>query len=63
MRGEEGVATVLQMLIRELQLSMRLAGCPSLRDVTRDRVRHATEVPLLGEARGHRQHQAARAKL
>lgn len=49
LRGEEGVSTVLEMLKRELQLSLRLAGCPALRDVTRERVRHETEV-LAGAA-------------
>lgn len=50
LRGEAGVAAALEMLARELRLSMRLAGCPSLREVTRDRVRHATELPLPGRA-------------
>jgi 4-hydroxymandelate oxidase len=36
--GEAGVSLVLEMLRRELDLAMALAGCPSLEAVTRDLV-------------------------
>jgi 4-hydroxymandelate oxidase len=36
--GEGGVTEVLEMLRRELDLAMALAGCPSIRDITRDLV-------------------------
>jgi 4-hydroxymandelate oxidase len=36
--GETGVTSVLEMLRRELDLAMALAGCPSIADVTRDLV-------------------------
>lgn len=36
--GEAGVQTALSILLNELRLSMALAGCASLADLTRDRV-------------------------
>lgn len=36
--GETGVQTALSILLNELRLSMALAGCASLADLTRDRV-------------------------
>ncbi|KAG9443666.1 hypothetical protein H6P81_015006 [Aristolochia fimbriata] len=38
-RGEAGVVRVMQMLKDELELTMALAGCPTLKDITR---RHVT---------------------
>lgn len=42
-RGEHGVRTVIQMLKDELELSMALAGCPSLKDIRRGQVRTERE--------------------
>jgi 4-hydroxymandelate oxidase len=36
--GREGVAAVLAMLRRELDLAMALAGCPDVAAITRDLV-------------------------
>lgn len=38
-KGEYGVRRVIEMLKDELELSMALAGCPSLKDITRSHVR------------------------
>ncbi|XP_052180641.1 peroxisomal (S)-2-hydroxyacid oxidase GLO4 [Diospyros lotus] len=38
-KGEYGVRRVIEMLKDELELTMALSGCPTLRDVTRSRVR------------------------
>ncbi|KAA0053521.1 peroxisomal (S)-2-hydroxy-acid oxidase GLO4-like [Cucumis melo var. makuwa] len=38
-KGEEGVRTVLEMLKNELETSMALSGCPSIKDITRSHVR------------------------
>jgi isopentenyl diphosphate isomerase/L-lactate dehydrogenase-like FMN-dependent dehydrogenase len=40
--GEEGVTSVLELLRRELELGLKLLGCPSPNDVTRGHVRRAT---------------------
>ncbi|XP_059639733.1 peroxisomal (S)-2-hydroxyacid oxidase GLO4-like [Cornus florida] len=37
--GEQGVRRVLDMLKDELELTMALSGCPSLKDITRNHVR------------------------
>ncbi|KAK4789972.1 hypothetical protein SAY86_017276 [Trapa natans] len=37
-KGEVGVRSVLQMLKEELELTMTLSGCPSLKDITRSHV-------------------------
>jgi (S)-2-hydroxy-acid oxidase len=36
--GEAGVKNVLKMLRNELEMTMALSGCTSLKDITRDRV-------------------------
>ncbi|CAJ2677666.1 unnamed protein product [Trifolium pratense] len=36
--GEAGVRKVLEMLHDELEITMALCGCPSLKDITRDHV-------------------------
>lgn len=36
--GEGGVTSMLELMRRELDLAMALAGCPAIRDVTRDLV-------------------------
>ena len=36
--GEAGVRKMLQMLRDELELAMALSGCPSVGEITRDRV-------------------------
>nr|XP_009390880.1 PREDICTED: peroxisomal (S)-2-hydroxy-acid oxidase GLO4 isoform X3 [Musa acuminata subsp. malaccensis] len=36
--GEHGVRSVIKMLQNELELTMALAGCPTLRDITRNHV-------------------------
>ena len=36
--GENGARAVLEMLARELDLAMALAGCPTLESITRDLV-------------------------
>lgn len=38
--GSDGVRKVLNILKDELELAMRLTGCPSLIDITRDMVIH-----------------------
>ncbi|KAG0482720.1 hypothetical protein HPP92_010804 [Vanilla planifolia] len=38
-KGEKGVIEVIQMLKNELELTMALAGCPSVKDITRNHVR------------------------
>jgi isopentenyl diphosphate isomerase/L-lactate dehydrogenase-like FMN-dependent dehydrogenase len=40
--GEEGVTRVLELLRREIELGLKLLGCPSPADVTRSHVRRAT---------------------
>ena len=40
--GEEGVTRVLEVLRREIELGLKLLGCPSPADVTRSHVRRAT---------------------
>jgi isopentenyl diphosphate isomerase/L-lactate dehydrogenase-like FMN-dependent dehydrogenase len=40
--GEQGAASVLELLRREIQLGLTLLGCPSPADVTRGHVRRAT---------------------
>ena len=37
--GEGGVRKVMKMLKDELELTMALAGCPSVQDITRSHVR------------------------
>jgi (S)-2-hydroxy-acid oxidase len=37
-RGEAGVKHVIEMLNTELELAMALCGCPSIAEITRDRV-------------------------
>ncbi|XP_010552249.1 PREDICTED: peroxisomal (S)-2-hydroxy-acid oxidase GLO4 [Tarenaya hassleriana] len=37
--GEEGVKRVIKMLKDELELTMALSGCPSIKDITRSHVR------------------------
>jgi len=39
--GEEGVARVLELLRREVELGLKLLGCPSPADVTGGHVRRA----------------------
>uniref|UniRef100_A0A2P2QC65 (S)-2-hydroxy-acid oxidase n=1 Tax=Rhizophora mucronata TaxID=61149 RepID=A0A2P2QC65_RHIMU len=38
-KGENGVRQVIEMLKNELELTMALCGCPSLKDITRSHVR------------------------
>ncbi|KAK4591423.1 hypothetical protein RGQ29_021575 [Quercus rubra] len=38
-KGEYGVRKVIQMLKDELELTMALSGCPSVKDITRSHVR------------------------
>jgi (S)-2-hydroxy-acid oxidase len=38
-KGENGVRQVIQMLKDELELTMALSGCPSVKDITRGHVR------------------------
>jgi (S)-2-hydroxy-acid oxidase len=38
-KGEYGVRRVIQMLKDELELTMALSGCPSVKDITRSHVR------------------------
>lgn len=38
-KGEYGVRRVIEMLKDELELTMALAGCPTLDDITRNHVR------------------------
>ncbi|KAL0009772.1 hypothetical protein SO802_004880 [Lithocarpus litseifolius] len=42
-KGEYGVRQVIQMLKDELQLTMALSGCPSVKDITRRHVRTERE--------------------
>ena len=42
-KGEAGVRQVIQMLKNELELTMALSGCPSLKDITRNHVRTQNE--------------------
>ena len=42
-KGEVGVKQVIQMLKNELELTMALSGCPSLKDITRSHVRTENE--------------------
>ncbi|WOK97566.1 peroxisomal (S)-2-hydroxy-acid oxidase GLO4 isoform X2 [Canna indica] len=37
-KGEDGVKRVITMLQKELELTMALAGCPTLKDITRNHV-------------------------
>ena len=38
-KGEAGVRKVMQMLKDELELTMALAGCPGVEDISRSHVR------------------------
>lgn len=38
--GEDGALEVLEMLRNELKLTMQLSGCPTVKDITPDMVRH-----------------------
>ncbi|KAE9467968.1 hypothetical protein C3L33_00099, partial [Rhododendron williamsianum] len=38
-KGEYGVRRVIEMLKAELELTMALSGCPTLKDITRSHVR------------------------
>ncbi|EEF33206.1 (S)-2-hydroxy-acid oxidase, putative [Ricinus communis] len=38
-KGEDGVRQVMKILKDELELTMALSGCPSLKDITRSHVR------------------------
>jgi len=38
-KGEAGARKVMQMLKDELELAMALAGCPSVKDISRSHVR------------------------
>ncbi|GJJ76216.1 (S)-2-hydroxy-acid oxidase [Entomortierella parvispora] len=40
--GEEGVTLALDLIQKELELAMALAGCCKLSDITRDHVQHGT---------------------
>lgn len=42
-KGEYGVRQVIQMLKDELELTMALSGCPSVKDITRRHVRTERE--------------------
>ena len=44
-KGENGVKRVMEMLKDELQLTMALAGCRSIKDITRSHVRTRHEGP------------------
>ncbi|KAA0053522.1 peroxisomal (S)-2-hydroxy-acid oxidase GLO4-like [Cucumis melo var. makuwa] len=47
-KGEEGVRTVMEMLKNELETSMALSGCPSIKDITRSHVRtHYDNLPSM----------------
>lgn len=37
-KGEEGVVNVIEMLKNELEITMALAGCPTVKDITRSHV-------------------------
>ncbi|KAK8921541.1 Peroxisomal (S)-2-hydroxy-acid oxidase GLO4 [Platanthera zijinensis] len=41
--GEEGAIKVIQMLKNELELTMALAGCPTVKDITRSHVQTPTD--------------------
>ncbi|EXC32292.1 Peroxisomal (S)-2-hydroxy-acid oxidase GLO4 [Morus notabilis] len=41
--GQNGVRSVIEMLKNELELTMALSGCPTLKDITRSHVRTAHE--------------------
>ncbi|GMH14206.1 hypothetical protein Nepgr_016047 [Nepenthes gracilis] len=45
-KGEYGVKQVIQMLSDELELTMALAGCPSVKDINRSHVRTKHQRPL-----------------
>ena len=38
--GQKGVERILQLLRKELELAMVLAGCASLKDVSKDLIMH-----------------------
>jgi (S)-2-hydroxy-acid oxidase len=38
-KGEYGVKRVIEMLRDELELTMALSGCPSVKDITRSHIR------------------------
>lgn len=42
-KGEKGVRRVIEMLKDELELTMALAGCCSLKDITRSHVKTEQE--------------------
>ncbi|GAB2293231.1 hydroxyacylglutathione hydrolase glo4 [Dionaea muscipula] len=45
-KGEYGVKRVVSMLKDELELTMALAGCPSIKDITRNHVKTRHDRPL-----------------
>lgn len=47
--GRAGVRNALQMLRDELEITMALSGCASLKDITRDRV--ITESDMIRRSR------------
>ena len=42
--GEDGVVSVIEMLRREVELTMALAGCPTVAAITRDHVRPVSQL-------------------
>lgn len=42
-KGEYGVKRVIEMLKDELELTMALSGCPSVKDITRSHIRTECE--------------------
>ena len=44
-KGENGVKRVMEMLKDELELAMALAGCSSIKNITRSHVRTGHEKP------------------
>lgn len=42
-KGETGVRQVIEMLKNELELTMALSGCPSVKVITRSHVRTESE--------------------
>jgi (S)-2-hydroxy-acid oxidase len=42
-KGEYGVKRVIEMLKDELELTMALSGCPSVKDIARSHVRTENE--------------------
>ena len=42
--GAKGVGSVLRLLKDELELTMKLSGCPTLRDITSNMVIHENEL-------------------